>query len=83
MALDKDTLGAARAAAKSMFNGKTIDEILMMYGSLDNARLAIEKADSEAIINHFKANAQLNVPGAGLTAGPTAVTGTSITGSIL
>lgn len=82
MPLNKDTLGAARVAAKSSFNGLTINEVVMAYGSMDAYRLAIEKADSEAIINHFKTQSLLTIPGTGMTAGAVAVSGVSVTGTL-
>jgi hypothetical protein len=84
MALNKDNLGAARLAAKSSFNGLTINEVVMAYGSMDGYRLAIEKADSDAIITHFKTQAILTIPGLGMAAPPPsyAVTGVSISGNI-
>lgn len=82
MPLDATTLANARIAAKAAFNDKTLDELVQQYGSLANARLQEEIADSNAIIEHFKNNALLTIPGAGLTAGQVAVSGASTTGTI-
>lgn len=54
--LDKDTLGTALYNVRQLFNEKTKDELLMMYTTIDNARLALCKKEAEAIINHFKSN---------------------------
>lgn len=78
MALDKDILGVDLYTRATGYNDVDIDP-----ANMEARRLAFWKDISEGIINHFKANGQLNVPGAGLTAGATAVTGTSITGTIL
>lgn len=83
MALNKDVLGLARYNATLGFNNKTEQELIDVYGTIEASRLAYFKADSEAIIEHFKANISLNIPGTGLVAGATPVTGTSITGTIL
>jgi hypothetical protein len=83
MALDKDILGQAIYDARnSFFNNRTVQQLITDFGSLEAARLAGCKVEAECIINHFKTYGLLTVPGAGLTAGPTAVTGTSITGTI-
>lgn len=83
MALSKDILGQDMYDMREeFFNNKTLDEILMMYGSLEAARLAACKKEAEIIINHFKTNVVLNIPGTGLTAGPTPVTGSSVTGTM-
>lgn len=81
MALNKDTLGAARLAAKSSFNGLDINQVTQMYGSMDGYRLAIEKADSDAIITHLKTSQTFIIPGTGMVAGPYPVTGASTTGT--
>lgn len=82
MALNKDILGAARVAAKGAFNGLTIDQVNATYGSMDGLRLAMEKADSDAIINHLKNYVSLMIPGTPMVAGPYTVTGTSVTGTM-
>jgi len=84
MPLSKDVLGAALKSARDSFNNKTKDELIATYGSEDGIRLAACKAEAEAIITHFTANALLNVPGTGLVAPTTGgpVTGTSITGTL-
>jgi hypothetical protein len=83
MALDKDILGQARYDAELAFFNKTSDELITAYGSIENARLAFLKKDSEIIIDHFKNNGQLATSGKGLVAGPNAVTGTSATNIIV
>jgi len=80
--LDKVTLGQAIYSARQSFNDMTIDQLIATYGSLDDARKAICEAEAQAIIDHLKNNAVLNVPGLGLVAGTNAVTGASTTGKI-
>jgi hypothetical protein len=83
MALNKDILGAAIYNARASFCNKDYDTLLADYGNNEEAmRLAICKAEAEAIINHFTANAVLTVPGTGLAAPNGAVTGSSTTGTI-
>ena len=84
MALDKDILGTALHNARQTFANQSFDDLIAIYGTLDGIRLAASKADAQAIIDHFKANGVLTVPGAGLVApsGGGAVTGNSITGKI-
>ena len=69
---------------QTFFNNKTHDELLMMYGTMENARLEACKKEAEIIINHFKNNSQINIPGLGLVApaGGGPVTGSSTTGTI-
>jgi hypothetical protein len=76
MALSKDVLGLALYNRASNYNDKEIDDI-------DQARQDFWKGVAEEIINHFKSNATLNVPGAGLLAPQGPVTGASTTGTIL
>lgn len=78
MPLDKDILGQALYVDLSTFNNKDINET----GDIEAARLAFCKRMAETIIDHFKNNGKLTVPGTGLFAGATAVTGTSLTGTI-
>lgn len=80
--LNKDVLGAAWNTAAMDFNNKTIDELLNDYDDMDAVRLAFFKKLADADITHYKTDGVLNVPGLGLTAGATAVTGTSTTGKI-
>jgi len=80
--LDKVTLGQAIYAARQVFDDKTVDQLIEEYGSLDNARKAICEAEAQAIIDHFKSNAVLTIPGTGLVAGSSAVTGVSTTGTL-
>ncbi len=75
MALNKDTLGGLLYNARLQFQGKTADELIQAYGSLDDAFLAACKADAEAIINHFKNDG--TVPALGLNAPNGPVTGTA------
>lgn len=83
MAMDKDILGLALYNSRNVFSNLTTDQLIATYGTLEAARLAACKAEAEVFINHVQAYAKPQVPGAGLTAGATAVTGTSVTGSIL
>ncbi len=78
MALSKDILGQALYDNLTSFNNKDI----VQTGNIEAARLAFCKKMAESIIDHFKNNIIISIPGAGLTAGPTAVTGVSITGTI-
>lgn len=75
MALDKEILGQALFNRANDFN--EVD-----FENINEARLNFWKAIAEEVIQHFKDNATLNVPGLGLNAGVTAVTGTSVTGTI-
>lgn len=80
--LDKDILGQALFDFRNHFNDRDVDDLLEEYGTIEAVRLAYAKGEAEVIINHFKANAKLSVPGAGLMAGSTFVTGTAETGTI-
>ena len=82
MPLSKDVLGQARYDAAQPFMNKTNVELVADYGSVENARLQAYKADSAAIINHFKNNSLLSIPATPMVAGPYSVTGVSITGTI-
>ena len=83
MSLDKDILGQALYVNRNtFFNNKTLAQLEATYGTIENARLEACKKEAEVIINHFKNNAVLHVPGLGLTAGATAVTGQSNTGTL-
>jgi len=77
MALDKDVLGTDLYNRANAYN-----EVYIAPGDLETARLAYWKNIAEGIIEHFKNNGVLHVPGTGLVAGSTAVTGTSNTGTI-
>jgi hypothetical protein len=81
MALNKDVLGQALYDVRASFSNKTLSEL---GGDLEAAKLSLAKAEADAIIAHFKANALLNVPGTGLVAPPSGgpVTGASVTGTI-
>jgi|GEM_PF-4275534 len=82
MALNKDVLGLARYTAEMAFNNREIADLVMSYGSLENARLAWMIMDSDIIIKHFIAFAQLTVPGTGLSSPSGAVAGIASTGKI-
>jgi len=82
MALDKNVLGPALYAALAPFDNQTVDQLVEVYGSIEGARQAMFVAMGGAIIDHFKASGVLTVPGIGLFAGTTAVTGQSVTGKI-
>ena len=77
MALNKDVLGADLHARANAFNDVFVDPV-----DMDAHRLAFWKVIAEGVIEHFKNNGVLHVPGTGLTAGATAVTGSSNTGTI-
>ena len=76
--LNATTLGTARYNRRLEFTNKTANELIMAYGSMEAARLAMDIADSQVIIDHFKANAV--IPGLTLTApsGGGTVIGTTI-----
>ena len=82
MALDKDILGQSIYDVRAIYSNKTSSQLITTYGSLEAAKLHAAKAEANIIINHFKTAAILTIPGAGLLAGATAVTGSSITGNI-
>jgi len=83
MALNKDILGQALYDMRNQFfNNQTLDELQTTYGSLEAARLAACKKEAEIIINHFKTNVLLTIPGTGLVVGSTPVTGSAITGTM-
>ena len=82
MPLDNNTLGAALYAVRNSFSNLTIDQIISTYGSLEDARLNQAKQEAAVIIDHFKANIILTIPGTGLVAGSVPVAGASITGTI-
>jgi hypothetical protein len=77
MALNKDILGTDLYNRANAYNEVNITDI-------EAARLAFWKNMAEGIIEHFKTNGVLTVPGTGLIA-PTSggpVTGQSITGNL-
>lgn len=77
MALDKEVLGL------DLYNrAKAFNDVDIAPEDLEAQRLAEWKAIAEGIIEHFKTNGVLTVPGTGLVAGATAVTGSSVTGKI-
>ena len=78
MALDNDILGTNLYNKEKQFNDKSPDEL----GDIETARLNFWKEMAFEIIDHFKTAGELHVPGAGLAAGSTAVTGNSVTGKI-
>ena len=75
MALNKDVLGLDLYTRANAWNEIDIAD-------MEAARLAFWKSIADGIIEHFKSNGVLHVPGLGLTAGATAVTGQSNTGTI-
>lgn len=77
MALNKDILGQALYDVEVQYNDADIDD-----ADLPAKRLEMNVKMAEVIINHFKANIKITIPGTGLTVGSTAVTGTSTTGTI-
>lgn len=78
MALDKNILGGALYDIRHLFDGKTLNDLITEYGSLENARLEVCKREAEAIINHFKNFAQVNATvGTGLAASSFPVVGVS------
>lgn len=82
MPLNKDILGTALYNVRNTYSNKTHDELITAHGSMEAARLAQAKDEAQAIIDHFKDNSLLNIPGTGMMAGSVAVSGTSITGTI-
>lgn len=79
MALDKDILGTNIYNAEKVYNDKNPATI----GDLETARLNFWKVMADEIIKHFITYGELHVPGLGLNAGTTAVTGNSVTGKIV
>jgi hypothetical protein len=77
MALNKDVLGVDLCNRANAFNEVDIDD-------LQAARQAFWKSIAEGIINHFKTNGVITVPGTGLVApsGGGPVSGVSSTGNI-
>ncbi len=63
MPLNKVALGLDLYNVRNAFNEKTVAQLMATYGSFENARKAQCEMEAEAIINHFKANAQIYVPG--------------------
>lgn len=80
MALDKDVLGQSLYTKANTYNDIDVDTT--DPAAVDAYRLAFWKGVAEVIINHFKANGVLKVPGLGLVAGNVLVTGNSVTGKI-
>lgn len=78
MALNKDILGTDLYNIRHVFDGKTLDDLIGEYGSLEAARLEVCKREAEAIINHIKNFAQINATvGVGLAASTFPVEGLS------
>ena len=75
MALNKDVLGFDLYTRANAYNEVDITNI-------EVARLEFWKNVADGIIEHFKTSGELLVPGTGLAAGSTPVTGNSITGKI-
>lgn len=63
MPLNKDSLGTAIYNVRQAFNDKSMEDLLTEYGTFEDARLAEAKKEAEAIIDHFKANGLILVPG--------------------
>ena len=82
MPLSGNDLGTALYNARNAFNNKDINELIMIYGDIEGVRLAMAQVDGNTIVNYFKANTKLTVPGVGLIAPNGAVSGTSTTGTI-
>lgn len=76
MPLNGDVLGAAINDIENDYN-----ETQILPADIPAARLQLNKRIAWAIINHFKDNGVLHVPGAGLAAPNGAVTGEA-TGTI-
>lgn len=83
MALNKDILGQALYDGRAQFNNKTLDELNMIYGTLEDIRLAMAKVDAEVIINHIKQYGEGKYQAGTLTAGPTAVTPVGATPTVI
>lgn len=75
MALNKDILGLDLYNRAKVFNDVDIAD-------LEQARKDFWKTIAEGVIEHFKTNGVLTIPGLGLMAGATAVTGSSVTGKL-
>ena len=82
MALDKDILGQAIYTVLGQFDNITNDQLIEQYGSMEEFRKALCIALAGSIIDHFKSNAVLTVPGTGMVAGSSPVTGVSTTGKL-
>ena len=63
MPLNSNVLGTAIYNVRLTFNNRTMDDLLNEYGSLEGVRLAEAKDEAAAIIDHFKNNAEILVPG--------------------
>lgn len=81
MALNKDVLGLALANKAATYNDVDVD--VNDPAAMNAYRLNFWKGIAEEVIEHFKANIQLSIPGTGLTSPSGAVTGTALTGTIL
>ena len=82
MALDKNILGQAIYTALGVFDNLPSDQLIQQYGSIEQARQAMCVALAGSIIDHFTSAGVLTVPGTGMVAGSSPVTGTSITGKL-
>lgn len=78
MPLNANVMGTALYEKSKEWNDKDIPA-----EDIEAQRLAFWQGVASVIIDHFKTNANLQVPGLGLTAPNGAVGGTSITGKIL
>lgn len=77
MALDKTVLGTDLYNRAQSFN-----DVDIAPEDLEQARKDYWATIAEGIIEHFTINGVLTVPGLGLAAGATPVTGSSVTGKI-
>ncbi|RTL47462.1 MAG: hypothetical protein EKK39_14250 [Sphingobacteriales bacterium] len=82
MALDKNILGTALFNVAQNYNDVGVDTT--NAAAMDAYRQQFWTDVADTIINHFKINGVLTVPGTGLVApsGGGPVTGTSVTGKI-
>ena len=74
MALNGDQLGQELYNLRQTFNDKTFAQLEQQYGSIEEARLEMCKAEATLIVNHFKNNAEGIYQTGSLIAGPNPVT---------
>lgn len=77
MALDATTLGNEIYNVRLYFANKTLAQLTTEFGSLEAVRQEICKREANAIIEHFKANAEGRYQTGSLTAGNVPVTATT------
>lgn len=84
MALIGDNLGLAIYNARQTFNDIPYNTLLQKYGTIEGIKIAMAKAEGNAIINYLKTNTSLQVPSLGFIAPPDGgpVEGQSTTGII-